>query len=91
MRNAYSFWILVSIVAVSGFSQGLLLPLIAIIFEQDGLSSSMNGLNAVAIYIGILLVSPFMEAPLRKFGYRPVIMAGGLIVVVALLAFPAAK
>ncbi|MFP7171318.1 MFS transporter [Terribacillus sp. FSL K6-0262] len=88
MRNAYSFWILVSIVAVSGFSQGLLLPLIAIIFEQDGLSSSMNGLNAVAIYIGILLVSPFMEAPLRKYGYRPVIMGGGLIVVVALLAFP---
>ncbi|QXE02478.1 MFS transporter [Terribacillus sp. DMT04] len=88
MRNAYSFWILVSIVAISGFSQGLLLPLIAIIFEQDGLSSSLNGLNAIAIYIGILAISPFMEAPLRKFGYRPVIITGGLLVAVALFAFP---
>ena len=32
------FWILVSLVAISGFSQGMLLPLIAIIFEKDGLS-----------------------------------------------------
>ncbi len=33
-------------------------------------------------------MSPFMEAPLRRFGYKPVIIAGGLIVVLSLLSFP---
>jgi MFS family permease len=82
------FWILVGIVAISGFSQGMLLPLIAIIFEQDGLSSSLNGFHATGLYIGILLASPLMEAPLRKFGYKPIILWGGLAVVVSLGLFP---
>ncbi|MCM3667208.1 MFS transporter [Mesobacillus subterraneus] len=82
------FWILVSIVAISGFSQGMLLPLIAIIFEQDGVSSSMNGLHATGLYIGILIASPLMEAPLRRFGYKPIILIGGLAVAVSLALFP---
>ncbi|WP_404408404.1 MFS transporter [Jeotgalibacillus malaysiensis] len=82
------FWILVGIVAISGFSQGMLLPLIAIIFEQQGVSSAMNGLHATGIYIGILIASPLMEAPLRRFGYKPMIVVGGLIVGLSLLAFP---
>ncbi|MEH7386914.1 MFS transporter [Bacillus sp. JJ1521] len=85
------FWILVSIVAVSGFSQGMLLPLIAVIFENSGLSSTLNGLNATALYIGILFVSPFMEYPLRKYGYKPVILFGGLLVVISLALFPLLK
>lgn len=88
MNKNFRFWILVSIVAVSGFSQGMLLPLIAIIFEKGGVSSSLNGLNATALYIGILLVSPFMEMPLRKYGYKPVIIIGGGLVIIALGLFP---
>ncbi|HYK73523.1 MAG TPA: MFS transporter [Pseudoneobacillus sp.] len=87
-QSNYRFWILVSIVAISGFSQGMLLPLIAIIFENNGLSSSLNGLNATALYIGILLASPFMEQPLRKFGYKPIIILGGLLVIISLALFP---
>ncbi|MCL7749352.1 MFS transporter [Halalkalibacter alkaliphilus] len=86
--NRFRFWILVSIVAISGFSQGMLLPLISVIFEQDGVSATLNGLNATALYIGILIVSPFMEPPLRKFGYKPIIMAGGLLVIISLALFP---
>ncbi|UII56527.1 MFS transporter [Cytobacillus spongiae] len=85
------FWILISIVAISGFSQGMLLPLIAIIFEQDGVSSSINGLHATGLYIGILLASPLMEAPLRKLGYKPIILIGGIMVVLSLLLFPVWK
>ncbi|MRX74346.1 MFS transporter [Bacillus lacus] len=88
MKENLRFWILVSIVAISGFSQGMLLPLIAVIFENSGVSSALNGLNATALYIGILLVSPFMEHPLRKYGYKPVILFGGLLVSVSLIAFP---
>jgi MFS family permease len=87
-KNKFRFWILVGIVAISGFSQGMLLPLIAVIFENNGVSSSLNGLNATALYIGILLVSPFMEIPLRKYGYKPIIIFGGLLVIVAIALFP---
>ena len=87
-KGYFRFWILVSLVAISGFSQGMLLPLIAVIFEKSGVSPSLNGLNATALYIGILLVSPFMEMPLRKYGYKPVIIFGGGIVVAALALFP---
>ena len=82
------FWILVIIVSISGFSQGMLLPLISAIFERDGLSSALNGLNATGLYIGTLLISPFMEAPLRKYGYKPVIILGGILVFSSLLLFP---
>lgn len=82
------FWILVIIVSISGFSQGMLLPLISTIFERDGISSALNGLNATGLYIGTLLVSPFMEAPLRKYGYKPVIILGGILVFSSLLLFP---
>ncbi|MBU8880517.1 MFS transporter [Bacillus sp. FJAT-29790] len=87
-KEQIRFWILISIVAISGFSQGMLLPLIAIIFENDGVSSSLNGLHATGLYIGILLISPFMEYPLRKYGYKPVIIFGGLLVVLSLVLFP---
>src|SRR5690606_28070246 len=82
------FWILVAIVSISGFSQGMLLPLIAVIFEQDGVSSTLNGLSATGLYIGIIAVAPFMEPQLRKFGFKPLILAGGAMVILALLAFP---
>ncbi|MGN7408903.1 MFS transporter [Sporosarcina sp. SAFN-010] len=87
-RQQHRFWVLVIIVSISGFSQGMLLPLISAIFEQDGIPGTLNGLNATGLYIGTLLVSPFMEAPLRKFGYKPVIISGGLIVIISLLSFP---
>ncbi|MBO2535453.1 MFS transporter [Rummeliibacillus suwonensis] len=82
------FLILVIIVSISGISQGMLMPLISVIFEQDGVSSSLNGLNATGLYIGTLIISPFIEQPLRKFGYKPLILGGGAIVFLALLFFP---
>ena len=82
------FWILVIIVSISGFSQGMLLPLISVIFEGDGVSSTLNGLNATGLYIGTLLISPFIEQPLRKYGYKPVIITGGALVFIALSMFP---
>ncbi|WP_409297010.1 MFS transporter [Peribacillus sp. SCS-26] len=87
-QSRLHFWIIVSIVGISGFSQGMLLPLIAIIFENHGVSSSINGLHATGLYIGILLASPFMEGPLRKLGYKKMILWGGLTVFAALFMFP---
>ncbi len=61
MSMRFTFWIMVGIVAISGLSQGMLLPAIAMIFEQEGVSSSINGIHATALYIGILVISPFLE------------------------------
>lgn len=82
------FWILVIIVSISGFSQGMLLPLISSIFERDGVSSVLNGLTATGLYIGTLVISPFIEAPLRRYGYKPIIVIGGIIVFLSLFLFP---
>ena len=59
MNNKLLLSVLIFIVGISGFSQGMLLPIIAIIFENDGISSSLNGFHAASLYIGILLISPF--------------------------------
>ncbi|WP_079479289.1 MFS transporter [Halobacillus salinus] len=82
------FWILIGLVTISGFSQGMLLPLLAVILEQNGTSSSVNGLHATGLYIGILISSPFMERPLQRLGYKPMIMLGGALVFVSLALFP---
>lgn len=87
-NQSLRFWILVGIVAISGYSQGMLLPVIAIIFEKAGLSSTLNGIHATGLYIGVLFVSPFMEGVLRRLGYKPIILAGGLAVVISIALFP---
>src|SRR5690625_7795721 len=66
----------------------MLLPLIAIIFEQAGISSSVNGIHATALYIGILIASPFMEKPMQKIGFKPMIVIGGMLVFISLALFP---
>ena len=85
------FIILVIIVSISGFSQGMLLPLISVIFEGNGVSSTLNGLNATGLYIGTLLIAPFTEHPLRKYGYKPMIIVGGILIFISLLLFPVWK
>ncbi|MEQ6378292.1 MFS transporter [Bacillaceae bacterium S4-13-56] len=82
------FRVLILIVMISGFSQGMLLPLIAIILEHSGISSSINGLHATGLYIGVLIASPFMEKPMRAFGYKPMIVVGGALVFLSLGLFP---
>lgn len=78
---------MVSVVAISGLSQGMLLPAIAMIFEKQGISSSFNGLHATALYIGILIISPFLEKPMQRFGMKPIVLLGGFMVIVSLFFF----
>lgn len=82
------FIILSIIVCISGFSQGLLLPLISFIFEERGISPALSGLHASGLYIGVFVSALFIEAPLRKYGYLPMIVIGGATVGVSLFLFP---
>ena len=79
----FTFWIMAG-VAISGLSQGMLLPTIAMIFEQEGVSSSINGIHATALYIGILFISPFLEKPMQRFGMKPIIVIGVFLVIISL-------
>lgn len=88
MSSKMRFNILISFVTISGFTQGMLLPLLAILLEEMGVSSSINGLHATSLYIGVLIASPFMEKPLHRFGYKPMIVTGGALVFTSLLLFP---
>ncbi|SOC40915.1 MFS transporter [Salinicoccus kekensis] len=83
------FIILSIIVCISGFSQGLLLPLISFIFEDRGISPTLSGLHASGLYIGVFVSALFIEAPLRKYGYMPMIIIGGATVGISLFLFPA--
>ena len=82
------FVILSLIVCISGFSQGMLLPLISFILENREVHATLNGLHASGLYIGVFVSALFIEAPLRKYGFRPMIIAGGIIVGISLLLFP---
>ncbi|MBL0389280.1 MFS transporter [Tumebacillus sp. ITR2] len=86
--NSFLFVTLLLVVAIAGMSQGLTLPLLSVLLDQDGVSTVANGFNAAALYIGILIVSPLMEIPLRKFGYRTTIFIGLTIVTISTLLLP---
>ncbi|MFT9486019.1 MAG: MFS transporter [Tepidibacillus sp.] len=82
------FFILVATVSISGFSQGLLLSLLSVILDRQGVRADFNGLSSAALYVGMLLASPFMEAPVRKFGYKPIILFGMSLLIGSMILFP---
>lgn len=84
----YRFYVLTAIVSISGFTQGMLLTLLSVILERKGVSSSLNGFNATGLYLGILIASPFMEKPLRRFGYKPLIIVGLLSILLSVTLMP---
>lgn len=82
---------LIFIVAISGMSQGLVIPLLTILLSSQGVSSFSNGFNATALYLGMLLAAPFMELPLRKLGYQRTIFVALGFVIPSIALFPVLK
>ena len=85
------FGILLGLILIAGFIQGMLMPIVAIVFQQAGIPSSVNGLHATGLYIGILIATPFMEGVLRKFGYRTILLIGSSLIIIPLFLFPVWK
>ncbi|NBD22670.1 MFS transporter [Paenibacillus sp. T1] len=79
---------LLSVTLISGFNQGLLLPLLAILLDQRGVSSDMNGINSMALYVGTFSMMFFIEKPIRRFGYKAGIISGIALAGTATLLFP---
>ncbi|WP_308639059.1 MFS transporter [Paenibacillus silvisoli] len=81
-------FILLSVTLVSGFNQGLVLPLLAILLDQQGVSSDVNGLNSMALYIGTFSTMFFIEKPIRSLGYKKGIVFGILLAAIGTSLFP---
>nr|WP_240633212.1 MFS transporter [Paenibacillus montanisoli] len=81
-------FILLSVTLVSGFNQGLVLPLLAILLDQRGVSSDVNGINSMALYIGTFSTMFFIEKPIRTLGYKKGIIFGILLAAVGTSLFP---
>lgn len=82
------YFILIAVVVAAGLSQGLLLPVLAIFLERMGISSSMNGLNAAALYVGSFAMTLIAERMLGLIGFKKLIASGLVLVMLSLLAFP---
>jgi MFS family permease len=80
---------IIAAVLICGVAEGMLLPLVATLLERRGVDAVVNGVGTTALYIGMLISLPFMEKPLRRFGYKT-LLAGGLgMIALCLLLFPA--
>ncbi|MGC6588312.1 MFS transporter [Paenibacillus sp. Dod16] len=82
------YFILIAVVVAAGLSQGLLLPVLAIFLERMGISSSMNGLNAAALYLGSFAMTLVAERLLGWVGFKKLIISGLVLVMLSLVAFP---
>ncbi|WP_156130894.1 MFS transporter [Paenibacillus sp. FSL H7-0357] len=88
LNNKWNYMILITVIIAAGLSQGLLLPVLSILLEQKGVSSSLNGLNAAALYVGTFAMTLAAERVLGAIGFKKLIAAGLSLVLVALLLFP---
>ncbi|WP_188540813.1 MFS transporter [Paenibacillus segetis] len=80
--------ILILVIVISGLSQGLLLPVLSIFMEERGISSSVNGMHAAALYIGSFAMSIVAERLLGVAGFKKLLLGGLALVIIALPAFP---
>ncbi|MGG6311096.1 MFS transporter [Paenibacillus macerans] len=75
-------------IVIAGLSQGLLLPVLSIFMEERGISSSVNGLHAAALYVGSFAMSLVAERVLRRIGFKKLMLGGVLLVMIAFPLFP---
>jgi MFS family permease len=81
----YSFLFLVT---VFGVTQGFLIPVISTMLEQMQVSSSINGLSAAMLYVGMLFSMMFYSKLITRWGYRNTIVLGIAILLVSFLFLP---
>ena len=76
-------------ISVFGFALGITYPLLSLLLEADGVSTSMIGVNAAMMPIGILLFSPVLPILSNRFGSRTVAITAAIITAMLLLAYKA--
>lgn len=85
------YFILISVIIVTGASQGLLLPLLTVMLEHQGVSSDLNGLNAAMLYVGIFSTLFFVEKLLKHLGFKKLLAYSLTLIMCVFLFFPVFK
>jgi MFS family permease len=75
-------------IGMVGMSQGLVIPLLALLLERRGASALFNGVSTTALFLGVIVASPFIERFVRRFGARRTILYSTVFSIVMTLAFP---
>lgn len=84
----FQFLLLIGSVFICGAAEGMLLPLVAVLLEKNGVSALLNGLGSTSLYIGMLISVPLLEKPMRKLGYKLFLIIGLALITVPLFLFP---
>ena len=71
--------------AAAGLMWGLMLPLLALILERDGVDTALNGLNAAMASLAILVGGPFMPRIIHAVGLLPSLHIGIAVAAGAIL------
>ena len=71
--------------AAMGLMWGLMLPLLALILERDGVDTALNGLNAAMASLAILVGGPFMPRIIHAVGLLPSLHIGIAVAAGAIL------
>jgi len=84
-----------SVVAIAGamgaygLTLGLTYPLLSLILENQGYSSTMIGLNSAATFVGVLASAPIVSPLIRRFGASATMMGSITLTIVLLMTLPA--
>jgi len=79
--------ILVSIAVVGGL-QAFIVPLLALLLERQGHGALFNGISTTALFLGVIVASPFIERAVRTFGAKQTILSCLLACLGLMLLFP---
>ena len=85
-------WSVVAIAAgmgAYGLTLGLTHPLLSLILEGEGYSSTMIGFNSAATFVGVLASAPIIPPLVRRWGASGTMMAAVALTIAMLLALPA--
>lgn len=75
----------------NGLGMGLSLPLFSLLLERNGVSATLNGANAMAGAIAMVIITPFIPALASRFGTARFLMLCYVISALALIGFRAAE
>ncbi len=75
-------------VAVFSFSLGMMFPLLALIMESWGTSSSTIGLNSATAPVGILVAGMIIPHLARRYGSRNVALGAALVTATVIMSYP---
>lgn len=90
IRRSGTFWSIVLAVGAATTSQGMMIPLLAVL-DPAGSGSASGGAATAGIYGGLLFSMVFMERVVRRVGFRIAVCGGLVLGAVSVLLFLAGR